>query len=161
MESFACTINARKFDGTIGRSWQCRLIERNDTLLTFVGVFENDVQHADLGFIRRGTISYEYYWLDRWYSVFRFHEPNGEFRNYYCNINLPPRFENGVLDYIDLDLDVLVWSDFSVNLLDRDDFEANAAAFGYPVDVLSGAEDALRILTGMIEERRFPFDLAA
>ncbi len=155
------TINARKFDNSIHRSWSADLIERRGQLLVFKGEFESEVSHPDLGIIEKGTVSHEYYWLDRWFNVFRFHEPAGALRNYYCNINLPPRFENGVLDYIDLDLDVLVWSDFSVNLLDRDDFEANAAVFGYPVEVLSGAEDALRILTGMIEERRFPFDLAA
>src|SRR4051812_5839930 len=125
------TVISRKFDGTISRSWKCRFIEQQETLLTFVGEFDIDVEHAELGFIRRGTISYEYYWLDRWYNVFRFHEPNQQLRYYYCNINMPLRFEGGTLDYVDLDIDVLVSADLSYRILDLDDYEENARTFGY------------------------------
>src|SRR5207248_3333985 len=97
------TVNSRNFDGTLRRSWSARLIKQDGSLIEMIGEFETGVAHPDLGVIDRGTISYEYYWLDRWYNVFRFHEPHGEFRNYYCNINLPPTFENGILDYVDLD----------------------------------------------------------
>lgn len=158
MESSDWAISARKFDGTIGRSWQCRLIERNDTLLTFVGIFENDVQHADLGFIRRGTISYENYWLDRWYSVFRFHEPNGKFRNYYCNINMPPVLGDRTLDYVDLDIDILVFDDLAYRVLDEDEFRENSKRFCYPEEVISNAKSARDTIISMIERREFPFD---
>src|SRR5215210_5537237 len=84
------TINSRKYDQSIRRSWQCRLLQQSGRLFVFEGVFDLDVQHDDLGIIRRGSVSYEYYWLDRWYNVFRFHEPEGQLRNYYCNINTPP-----------------------------------------------------------------------
>jgi len=72
------TINSRKFDGKIHRSWQAESIAQKDSLLIFVGEFDKEVKHSHLGVIRRGTISYEYYWLDRWYNVFRFHEPDGD-----------------------------------------------------------------------------------
>ena len=101
-------INARKFDNKIHRSWKCKFIEQRDSLLIFAGEFDREITHNDLGIIRRGTVSYEYYWLDRFYNIFRFHEPEGSLRNFYCNVNVPPTFENGVLDYIDLDIDVLV-----------------------------------------------------
>ena len=64
----------------------------------FLGVFDLEVEHPDLGIIRRGTVSYEYYWLDQWYNVFRFENPDGPLRNYYCNVNMPPVFANNVLD---------------------------------------------------------------
>jgi hypothetical protein len=151
------TINSRKFDGSIRRSWTCRLVEQDGPLLVFEGVFDLDVQHDDLGFIRRGTVSYEYYWRDRWYNVFRFHEPEGDLRNYYCNINMPPVFENGVLDYVDLDLDVLVWKDFSYRILDREDFEENAEKYGYSEELRNKVEDSLKEITELINTRSFPF----
>jgi hypothetical protein len=151
------TINSRKFDGSIRRSWACRLVEQDGPLLVFEGVFDLDVQHDDLGFIRRGTVSYEYYWRDRWYNVFRFHEPEGYLRNYYCNINMPPVFENGVLDYVDLDLDVLVWKDFSYRILDREDFEENAEKYGYSEELRNKVEDSLKEITELINTRSFPF----
>ena len=153
-------VNSRKFDGSIRRSWTCRVVEQNGTLLVFEGVFDFDVSHSDLGFIRRGTVSYEYYWLDRWYNVFRFHEPEGDLRNYYCNINMPPVFENGVLDYVDLDLDVLVQPDFSYKILDREDFERNAERFGYTDEIRGKVDAAMDEVIRLIENREFPFSRA-
>ncbi len=152
------TINSYKFDGKIHRSWKAKLIEQKNSLLIFVGEFEQEVKHPHLGVIRRGTISYEFYWLDLWYNVFRFHEPDGNLRNYYCNVNLPPKFENGVLDYIDLDIDVLVWKDFAYQILDLDEFEENAKIFNYSEDLIKKAKDNLAKLLRLIENRRFPFN---
>ena len=156
--SSKATINARKFDNSVHRSWSAELIEKVGSLLLFRGVFDSEVVHPELGVIGGGTVSYEYYWLDQWYNVFRFHQPDGTLRNYYCNVNLPPRYDDGVLDYVDLDLDVLVWRDFRVELLDREDFENNAGLYGYSNEIRAGAENALVRLTELIERREFPFD---
>lgn len=155
---FPTRINSRKFDGSINRSWDAELVGEHDGQLIFVGVFENEVDHPELGHIERGTVSYEFYWLDRWYNVFRFHRPDGTLRNWYCNVNLPPTLSGDVLDYVDLDLDLLIWSDFRIEVLDRDDFERNAETFGYPASVRAGAEQALAELRSMIDARKFPFD---
>lgn len=152
-------INSRKFDGSIRRSWNCALQEANRELLVFVGEFESEVRHPQLGVIRPGTISYEYYWMDRWYNVFRFHEPDGEFRNFYCNLNMPPAFENGVLDYVDLDIDVLVWPDHRIEILDVDDYERNAATYGYPDEIRTKVKESLDEVLKLIEKRDFPFDV--
>ena len=157
----AITINSRKYDGSIHRSWQATLIEQNTSLLKFVGEFDQEIKHQHIGVIRRGTVSYEYYWLDRWYNVFRFHEPNGEFRNFYCNINLPPIFDNDVLDYIDLDIDVLIWKDFSYSILDLDEFEENAVIFKYPTELITKIQMNLKELIHQIEHRKFPFDFSS
>jgi uncharacterized protein len=150
------TVNSRKLDGTIRRSWNCELVEDLGSLMTFVGKFDEDVRHPDLGHIKKGTVSYEYYWRDRWYSIFRFHEPSGSLRNFYCNINMPPRFENGVLDYIDLDIDVVVWPDFSYVILDRDEFERNASLLNYSSEVKEKVEATLNELLELIESRYLP-----
>ena len=151
-------INARKFDRKIHRSWKCKFIEQKDSLLIFEGEFDKEIIHKDLGIIRRGTISYEYYWLDRFYNIFRFHEPDGSLRNFYCNVNAPPIFANGVLDYIDLDIDVLVWKDFSFRILDMEDFEENSIKYGYSEKVIKSAKKSLDELLQMIKTRQFPFD---
>lgn len=151
------TINSRKFDGKIHRSWKAGLIEQQNSLLVFIGEFDHEIKHSHLGVIRRGTISYEYYWLDRWYNIFRFHQPDGNLRNFYCNVNLPPTFENGVLDYVDLDIDVLVWQDFSTFVLDLDEFAENAKKYRYPTEICDKAQSSLAELKIMIEKKMFPF----
>jgi uncharacterized protein len=152
------TINSLKYDGSIRKNWDCKFIESKGDLLTFVGEFDEEIKHSQLGLIRRGTTSYEYYWRNRWYNIFRFHEPGGELRNYYCNVSMPPRFEDGVLDYIDLDIDILVWKDLSYEILDMEEFEDNAVTYAYPEEVRKMAHQSLRDLKGLIERREFPFD---
>ena len=151
-------INARKFDGEIHRSWNCELIEQTGSLLMFVGEFKDEITHSELGIIRPGTVSYEYYWLDRWYNIFRFHEPEGRLRNFYCNINSPPTFEAGVLDYVDLDIDLLVSENFQIKVLDLEEFEINAKKFGYTKHTIEKAQTSLAELIDLARQRKFPFD---
>ncbi len=133
------------------------MIKQENFLLTFVGEFDKEIDHPHLGVIRRGTISHEFYWLDRWYNVFRFHEPDGKLRNFYCNINMLPTFEKKILNYVDLDIDVLVWKDFSFEILDLDEFEENAVKYHYSPQVYDKANESLAELIVMIEKKSFPF----
>lgn len=127
-------------------------------MLVLDAVFEKEIQHNLLGTIAPGTISTEFYWLDRWYNVFRFGDRNGKLQNFYCNVSMPPSFDGRVLNYVDLDVDVLVNPDFTYQVLDREDFADNALRYGYPVEVHENAHGALAELIGMIESRSFPFD---
>lgn len=152
------TVNSLKFDGKVHRSWKCKILKESENLILLEGKFEEEVRHSILGLIRRGTISFEFFWFDRWFNVFRFHEPDGSFRNFYCNINLPPTFENNVLDYVDLDIDVLVWRDFSYQVLDIDEFERNAKKFSYSKELRETVRRTLSELILKVENRVYPFD---
>jgi len=153
------TINSLGIDGRIKRTWQGELLKCEGLRLEFLGLFDRDVGHAHLGQISKGTYSFEFYWLDKCYNVFRFHEPDGTFRNFYCNINLPPLLGNRVLEYIDLDIDIVVGPAGNISILDEDEFEANSRAHNYDKELIIRARDAMNSLLGMIERRDFPFDL--
>lgn len=150
------TINSRKYDGHIRRTWPGGLISESEDRLVVVGRFREDVQHDDLGLIKQGTVSFEHFWLDRCYNIFRFHEPDGRLRNYYCNITMPPTFADDVIDYVDLDLDVIVWPEKGYEVLDRDDLEKNAIKYGYPEEVVAKAERSLAELINLIESGGLP-----
>jgi hypothetical protein len=51
-------------------------------LLVLDAEFAETIHHPLLGTIERGTISEEYYWLDRPYNVFRFSTTAGGLRNF-------------------------------------------------------------------------------
>src|ERR1700749_2371315 len=116
------TVLSCKHDGRVNRSWRARLSSLEGSLIVLEGVFEDEIRHPILGTIHSGTLSTEYFWTDRWLSVFRFREPSCEVRNFYCNINTPVRLLEGALSFIDLDVDVLVRPDFSYSVLDEDEF---------------------------------------
>jgi protein associated with RNAse G/E len=151
------TVISRSYDRTIRRTWKASLIRNEPPLIELVGEFDRDVDHPELGHIKSGTVSYEYYWLDRWYNVFRFHEPTGELRNYYCNINMPPTFADGLLDYVDLDIDVLIWPDLRCEVLDEAEFEANATLYSVPPHVREKVHATRDDLLSLLSDGQFQF----
>jgi protein associated with RNAse G/E len=151
------TIRVLKYDGTEYRRWNARLSQNNSSLLVLDAEFEHDVQHDLLGAIPGGTRTIEYYWLDRWYNIFRFVKDDNTTRLYYCNINMPPSLADHVLTYIDLDIDILVQPDFSYQVLDLDEFEENARRYGYSEEVKSQARAAVDEVVSMIVTHQFPF----
>jgi protein associated with RNAse G/E len=144
----AILVRVLKFDGTERRTWPARVAKHDGPLIVLDAVFDEEIQHDLLGTIALGTVSKEYYWLDRWYNVFRFNE------RFYCNITQPPELKAGVLSYVDLDIDVLVESDFSYKVLDEEDFEN----YAYPTDLKEKARQSLDELVGLVETRSFPFN---
>ena len=107
-----------------------------------------EVEHDLLGKIAAGTVSKEYYWLDRWYNVFRFSD------RFYCNVTQPPAFDGSLLTYTDLDVDVLVEPNFSYRILDLEDFET----YPYPAEVKQRARQAVAEIISLVEARSFPFN---
>lgn len=150
-------VSACKFDGREHRRWAARLMRFDDDLLILDAEFAEEIKHQLLGTLERGTISIEYYWLNRWYNIFRFLHPDGKLRNFYCNVNLPPTFDGEMLRYIDLDMDILVAPDLSYQIVDEDEFALNAALYNYPPNIKNRAYQALEELVALIEKRVFPF----
>ena len=151
------TVRACKYDGSEHRRWPAKVLRQEGTLLVLDAKFDQEIQHDLLGTIALGTTSIEYYWLDRWYNIFRFAQPTGELRSYYCNVNVPPTFDGQVLSYVDLDIDILVEPDFSYRIVDLEDFELNAERYRYSSGTQTNAKGALRELVSLIETRSFPF----
>ena len=151
------TVRSLKYDGSEHRHWPAVLAKQVGSLIVLDAEFDSEVVHDALGTIPAGTHSLEYYWLDKWYNVFRFAEPDGSLRNYYCNINVPPTFDGHTLTYVDLDLDILVAPDLSYQILDVEDFERNAKFYSYPEEIRTNARAAVAELIEMIQERAFPF----
>ncbi|HEX7998168.1 MAG TPA: DUF402 domain-containing protein [Pyrinomonadaceae bacterium] len=150
-------VSACKYDGREHRRWPARIKSLEDDLLVLDAEFEEEVRHQLLGIVARGTISREYYWLNRWYNIFRFQNPDGRLRSFYCNINVPPTFDGRVLSYVDLDIDILVAPDMSYQIVDEDEFALNAEKYNYPAHIREKAYQALEELRVLIENRSFPF----
>ena len=148
----------RKYDGREHRRWHARVAKHEGSLLILDAVFEEEIEHELLGTIALGTVSTEYYWLDRWYNVFRFSDQSCRLKNFYCNVNQPPSFDGSVLSYIDLDMDVFVAPDLTYKVLDVEDFEENARRYAYPEEVQANARRAVEELIGLIETKAFPFN---
>ena len=153
-------VHSCKHGGHGRRSWHARVARLEGSLIVLDSVFAEEVRHPLLGTIEAGTLSTEFYWTDRWYSVFRFETPQGSLLKFYCNINTPARLDSGVLSYIDLDVDVLVNPDFSYLVLDEDEFAQHSELYNYPDSYRVGVGRALAELLRLIETRQFPFSFS-
>lgn len=152
------TVRSLKHGGRPHRTWSARLETHERSLIVLDACFAEEVRHPILGIIEAGTLSREFFWTDRWYSVFRFGAPEGgALLNFYCNVNTPARLESGTLYFTDLDIDVLVRPDLSYSILDEDEFEKHAKLYSYPPEYRVRAREALDELISLIENRQFPF----
>lgn len=153
------TVRSLKHGDRPHRTWRARIEACEGSLIVLDAFFDAEVRHPILGTIEAGTLSKEYFWTDRWYSVFRFGSPtNGDLLNFYCNVNTPARLEDGTLTFTDLDMDVLVRPDLSYSILDEDEFERHAESYSYPPEYRVRARGALDELVSLVESRKFPFD---
>ena len=67
----------------------------------------------------------EIYLTDRWYNIYEIHDKTtGQIKGWYCNISLPAEFQPDSISYVDLALDLLVYPDGRMIVLDEDEFAA-------------------------------------
>lgn len=72
---------------------------------------------------KRGDRFLEVYFADRWYNIFEIYDrDDGLLKGWYCNVTRPAVFEAGVVRYVDLALDLLVFADGRQLVLDEDEF---------------------------------------
>src|SRR5437763_2523608 len=156
-EGESISVRSYKYDGRLQREWPARILRLEGSFVVVEGSFGEEVKHPLLGLIKAGTRSTEFFWTERWYSVFLFREPSGELRNFYCNVNTPARLSEGVLSFVDLDVDVLVRPNFSFQVLDLEEFETHAVMYNYPPLFRRRVREAVEELVSLIEGRQFPF----
>jgi len=117
-----------------------RVLERRTNCLVLEAEFNRD----DLPFheivLRRGDRFVETFYTDRWYNVFAIHDRDDDrLKGWYCNISHPAEIGDGVVSYIDLALDLLVYPDGQQLVLDKDEFNA----FTIPPEIPQQARQAL------------------
>ncbi|MBX3292563.1 MAG: DUF402 domain-containing protein [Acidobacteria bacterium] len=123
------------------------------------GTFSTDVDHRDLGSIVNGTRSVEYFPARKWFSVFIFYLPDGRLRNFYCNICLPIKVLGDRIEMVDLDIDIAVWPDGRVQILDEDEYAENSKRLSYPEHVMLGVDRAVDELLELISTRSWIFSV--
>ena len=78
----------------------------------------------------------------------------------YVDITMPAVWAAGAVTMVDLDLDVAMWRDGRVEVLDEDEFEEHRSLLGYPPHVAAGARAATAEVVLAIEAGREPFRTA-
>ena len=77
---------------------------------------------------------------------------------YYCNLSSPYVIDSEGLKYIDYDLDIKLFPDGEMVVVDKDEYQFNIDNLHYPEEITKIINKHLNILTDMIKERKKPFN---
>lgn len=111
--------------GEVTYEYEGILLSREDHTIVLEALFDRaDLPFMDVVF-KTGDRFVEYYYTERWYNVFAVHDrDDGKVKGWYCNISKPAVFEDGIVSYIDLALDLWVSTSGEQTVLDEDEFES-------------------------------------
>lgn len=128
--------------GEVTYEYEGVLLRRDDHLIMLEALFDRaDMPFMDVVF-KTGDRFIEYYYTDRWYNIFAVHDrENGNVKGWYCNIGKPAEFEDDVVSYVDLALDLWVSTSGQQTVLDEDEFEALGLNEELKVAALRGLEE--------------------
>lgn len=101
------------------------LLERNGNKIIILAYFDRENTLVDNLILRPGDKFIETYYLDKWYNIYEIQDQeNNLVKAWYCNISFPAEISEDVLNYKDLELDLLVYPNGKQKVLDLDEFNA-------------------------------------
>ena len=111
--------------GEVTYQYEGVLLNRDEHSLALEALFDRtDMPFMDVIF-KKDDRFVEYYYSDRWYNIFEIHDRDDDkIKGWYCNIGMPAVFEDGVVSYVDLALDLWISADGKQTVLDEDEFES-------------------------------------
>lgn len=111
--------------GKVTYEYEGTLLSQDQHCIVLEALFDRpDMPFMDVLFKTRDRFV-EYYYTERWYNIFVIYDrDDGKRKGWYCNIGKPAVFEDGVVSYIDLALDLWVSTSGEQTVLDEDEFEA-------------------------------------
>jgi predicted RNA-binding protein associated with RNAse of E/G family len=129
-------------------------IEQDDSHIKLEAYFNRP--DLDLGYVifRRGDRFVEFFYTNRWYNIFEVHDiEDGHIKGWYCNFARPARIGGGLVQADDLALDLFVYPDGRMLILDEEEFE------GLPINQAEKEKvrEALASLQEMVREGKPPF----
>jgi protein associated with RNAse G/E len=163
MERVNHVIKSFKYDGHLHRTWlenwlvpQNLMVPEHVAAGLMICVNHNTmIQEANGKMWQSRIPGITFFLPGEWYNVVALIEQTGI--RYYCNMASKPLLNGNVITYIDYDLDVVLYPNGKIAVLDRDEYEHNAKLYRYPDSIQNHVENALTTLIDRIEERQLPF----
>jgi protein associated with RNAse G/E len=122
------------------------MLSRDEHSIVLEALFDRvDMPFMDVIF-KTGDRFVEYYYSDRWYNIFVIHDrDDGKIKGWYCNIGKPAVFEDDIVSYVDLALDLWVSADGKQSVLDEDEFEELKLNEELKTGALKGLDELKRL----------------
>ena len=153
-------IHCYKHDGTFHRTCdEATILDIKDDVLVCANYKTKITENSGQGkyhkyFTKEPAIMFFY--KDNWFNIIGQMKTKGLF--YYCNIASPYIIDDGIIKYIDYDLDLRVFPDGAFKVLDRNEYRYNKKRMHYSEDLEKVIEHELSRLIEMKKWGIGPFD---
>ena len=150
------TIHCYKHNGKIHRSWdEATVLEITDDMLVCANN-KTIVTESDGRSHKTNEPAVMFFYKRKWFNIIGQLKPFGLF--YYCNIATPYLIDDGIIKYIDYDLDLRVFPDGGFRVLDKNEYKYHRKLMKYPDKLDSILQSELTDLINMIRANVGPFN---
>lgn len=151
-------MKAFKYNGNLHYEQPLQLYKKHDNHLVLSGDKGRKLTH----YTREAIYTFdqktlEYFFTDRWYTAALVFDDDENVVHVYCNIAKPCKISEETVEFIDLDVDVVV-RDGNVEVIDIDEFEEHKLLYGYSKDLQKNVFEAVNRVKNDISKGNYPFD---
>lgn len=148
-------IQSYKHDGTLHRCWDHNFLVEETADFYIVASKKTKVTEADgrRWYTREPAITF--FSKDRWFNVICMLKEDGV--NFYTNIATPTICDQGKLKYIDYDLDIKLFPNNGIRILDEKEYARHREAFQYSEALHQAIQKEMLAIKRKMENRDFPF----
>lgn len=151
-------MKAFKYDGKLHYEQPLQLYRKADNHVVLSGAKGRELTHYTRDAVYKfDQETFEYFFTDRWYTAALVFDDNGKVVHVYCNIALPCKITEEEVEFIDLDVDVVV-RDGIIEVIDIDEFEEHKLRYGYSKDLQKRVFEAVDRVKSDIIRGNYPFD---
>ena len=148
-------IHCYKHNGRLERiSDEAIVLEVNDEMIV-CGNYKTTITEDDGRSYKTKEPAILFFYKKRWFNVIGQLKKYGLF--YYCNIATPYLIEDGIIKYIDYDLDLRVFPDGGFRVLDRNEYNYHRKIMHYPKELDIILKNELSSLIEMKRKEEGPF----
>ena len=153
MSHMKIEVQKKNLAGEVTWKYDAVLLSREDNMIVLEAFFNRpDSPFMDI-VLKENDRFVETFYTDRWYNIFKiFDRDDGQLKGWYCNVGMPAIFENGVVSYVDLALDLWVSVGGEQTVLDEDEFNA----LDLTDEIKAGALNGLKELMLVFERKNPP-----
>lgn len=124
MSRMKLKVQKKNPEGEVTYEYEGILLDRDRDSITLEALFDREDKPFMDVVLKKGDRFVEFYYMDRWYNIFEIYDrDDGKIKGWYCNVGMPAKFDDEIVSYVDLALDLWVSVDGKQTVLDEDEFE--------------------------------------
>ena len=128
--------------------YESKIIEKTPSALLLEAYFNRSDLMFNGVLLREGDRFLELYPTGKWFNIYEIHDKDDdEIKGWYCNITRPARFDEEKISYDDLALDLLIYPDRKILVLDEDEFRSLSLEPAEILNARNGLDQLKEIFT--------------